>query len=228
MSKGIFITGTGTDVGKTFVSALTIKKLRESGLNAGYYKAALSGAEKAGGRLLAGDAEYVCRISGIRTDANSLVSYIYEDAVSPHLAARRENRPIEMEKLVSDFNGIKTRFEYVTVEGSGGIVCPLRLDEQTIMLADVIKAFALSVIIVSPSGLGAINSAVLTAEYAKSRGIQIKGIILNGYEHENYLHKDNLRQIELLTGVPVIGCISRNAEDCGMDTQTLADLYGEI
>lgn len=87
MSKGIFLTGTSTEIGKTFVTALIVKKLHENGLNAGYYKPALSGAEYVNGTLTAGDAAHVCQTAGLQAEANSLVSYIYETAVSPHLAA---------------------------------------------------------------------------------------------------------------------------------------------
>ena len=63
MSKGIFITATGTDIGKTFVTALITKKLRQNGFNAGYYKGALSGAKWIDGQLVAGDPDYICRVS---------------------------------------------------------------------------------------------------------------------------------------------------------------------
>ncbi|MDD2524471.1 MAG: dethiobiotin synthase, partial [Endomicrobiaceae bacterium] len=66
MSKSIFITGTATDVGKTFVTGLIVKKLHDSGINAGYYKAALSGAEKINGQLIPVDAKYVCDVAGIK------------------------------------------------------------------------------------------------------------------------------------------------------------------
>ena len=228
MSKGIFITGTGTDVGKTFVTALITKKLLEHGLNAGYYKPALSGAECKNGELVPGDADYVCKLSGLEKDPNSLVSYIYETAVSPHLASKIEQKPIEMQKIISDFGKIKESFDYITVEGSGGIVCPLRIDDQTIMLSDVIKALSLDVILVASAALGAINSTVLTVEYAKQNDICIKGVILNCYEADNFLHEDNKRQIEYITGIPIIACVGSNASGIEIDAEILAELYKEV
>ena len=97
MSKGIFITGTGTDVGKTYTTALLLKKMRET-VNAGYYKAALSGAEIIDGKRMAGDAYRVCKTAGIDGNPNDYVSYIYDEAVSPHLAARNEGNPRNMNK----------------------------------------------------------------------------------------------------------------------------------
>ena len=89
MHKGIFVTGTGTDIGKTFVTALLVKKLHDAGSAAAYFKAAVSGNERdENGRLIPGDAAYVKRISGISQPLDTMCPYIYETAVSPHLASR--------------------------------------------------------------------------------------------------------------------------------------------
>lgn len=228
MSKGIFITATGTDVGKTYVTALILKLLRQNGINAGYYKAALSGAEYINGNLIAGDAQYVCNFAGLKDKPNSLVSYIYETPVSPHLAAQIENNPIEKSAILSDFVKIKECYDYITVEGSGGIVCPLRLGDQTIMLTDIIKMLNLDVIIIAPATLGTINSTVLTIEYAKKLCIFVKGIILNQYDKNNFLHEDNKNKIELLTGIPVITCIPIDSCNLDMELQDFTKLYKEI
>ena len=91
MHKGIFVTGTGTDIGKTFVTALLVKKLHDAGSAAAYFKAAVSGNERdENGRLIPGDAAYVKRISGISQPLDTMCPYIYETAVSPHLASRIE------------------------------------------------------------------------------------------------------------------------------------------
>ena len=88
MHKGIFVTGTGTDIGKTFVTALLVKKLHDAGSAAAYFKAAVSGNERdENGRLIPGDAAYVKRISGISQPLDTMCPYIYETAVSPHCSA---------------------------------------------------------------------------------------------------------------------------------------------
>ena len=168
MTKGIFITATGTDVGKTYVSALLLKYLLKSGLNAGYYKPVLSGAIQNNGKIIPGDCEFVLKFSGLNLPPLNYVSYIYKEPLSPHLAAQIENNPVELSKIVSDFSNIKKQFDYIIVEGAGGIVCPFRLDNQKIMLPDVIKALGLDIIIVASAALGTINSTFLTVEYAKN------------------------------------------------------------
>lgn len=228
MKRGIFITATGTDVGKTYVTGLIVKALRDYGLNAGYYKAALSGAEYQNGHLVAGDCAYVTKTAGLSDDPNSLVSYIYQTAVSPHLAAEIENQPVLLSKIKQDFSVMKERFDVITVEGSGGIVCPLRLDEKTLMLTDIIKALELDIIIVASASLGTLNSIALTTEYAKSHEIAVKGIILNQYDETNFLHCDNKKQIPRLTGVPVISCIKENDTCFNMDTADLFALYNKL
>lgn len=104
MSKNIFITGTGTDVGKTFVTGLILKKLRESGVNAAYYKAAMSGNERRkDGSLIPGDALYVKSVSKIEQPLEEMCPYVYENAVSPHLAARLEGNPVELDCVLENF-----------------------------------------------------------------------------------------------------------------------------
>lgn len=89
MSRNLFIAGTGTDVGKTFVTGLILKKLKQSGACAAYYKAAMSGNRPGtDGKPVPGDAVYVKEISGIEQPLEEMCPYVYEYAAAPHLAAR--------------------------------------------------------------------------------------------------------------------------------------------
>ena len=225
MGKGLFITATGTDVGKTYVTALLVKKLRDAGLNAGYYKAALSGAEIADGRLIPGDAAYVARIASLPEPPEKLVSYIYEEAVSPHLAALREGNPVELERIKEDYAAAAAKYDYVIMEGSGGIICPIRWDEQHLLLEDLIKALDLGVLVVSMAALGSINACVLTVFYLRQRGIPIRGLILNNYDDANFMQRDNKKMIEALCGVPVLACVATGAADIDISAAALSKLY---
>ena len=182
MSKNLFVTGTGTDVGKTYVTGLVIKKIKESGANAAYYKAAMSGNERrADGSLIPGDALSVREVSGIAQPLEEMCPYIYEHAYSPHLAARIEGGPAELSVVRDGFLKVSEKYDYVTVEGSGGILCPIRYDGEKIMLEDVVKALNLSCLLVADAGLGTINSVVLTAEYMRARNIPVVGMILTAF-----------------------------------------------
>lgn len=217
MTKGIFITATGTDVGKTYISALIVKSMRESGLNCLYYKPALSGAEVVDGNLVAGDCDYVLKKSGINKNPNDYVSYIFKPAVSPHLASEIKNNPIKLDKILSDFERIKSECDYLLVEGAGGIVCPFDLLGNKLLLKDVIKALELDIVIVAPASLGTINSTVLTVEYARQNGINIRGIILNNFDENDFMQVDNKKRVEELTGVKVIATVKADDKNISLD-----------
>lgn len=225
MKNALFVTGTGTDVGKTYVTALLIKKLKEMGLDTSYYKAALSGALQMDSVLIPGDADYVKHIAHLEDDLSCMVSYVYQEAVSPHLAAQSEGNPVELNKIISDFQKQCSLHDYVIVEGSGGIICPIRYDEsQQIFLVDIIKSLNLETIIVADAGLGTINSVCLTVYYLKQQHIGIKGIIFNNYTG-SIMQQDNKKMIELMTGIPIIGFVYPNGTELIITDTILKTLY---
>jgi dethiobiotin synthetase len=229
MTKGIFITATGTDVGKTFVSALLVKKMKDLGLNCGYYKPVLSGAEWLYGELVPGDCAHVKHVANLDGHPKDYLSYMFEHALSPHLAAKIENTQIKLDKIQKDFENIKTKYDYIVVEGSGGIVCPMDLDgDKPFLIKDIIKGLKLDTIIVAPAELGSINSAVLTVEYAKNNGINVKGIILNKFNPDNIMQQDNKKQIEKLTGIPIIAEVKNGDKELFTDEKLLAERFKEI
>ncbi len=223
MTKGIFITATGTDVGKTYISALIVKKLRNLGYNCGYFKPALSGAEVINGKLVPGDCKFVMDMAGINANPLDYVSYVFKTAVSPHLASEIEKNPIKLEKIKKDFDKIKKEYDYIVVEGAGGIVCPFNMQEN-IILPDVIKALGLDILIVASGELGTINSTVLTAEYAKQKSIKINGIIINNYDDNDFMQKDNKIQIKNLTGIEVVATVEKGQKDI----TDLSNLFKEV
>ena len=230
--KGIFITGTGTDVGKTFVTGLLVKKLRyEGNVDCGYFKAALSGAEvvedNIGKRLIAGDADYVYKTAGIEGNPNSAVSYIFEQAVSPHLASKINDVEITMDKIKNDFDNMKNKHDYLVMEGSGGIICPIYEGKKKIMLEDIIKELGLSVILVADGGLGTINSTLLTVEYLKRRNINIKALVLNNYDENNIIHSDNKRYLSEALDFGIYTC-KTDGENVDISPETLKGLFDEF
>ena len=204
MAKALFITGTGTDVGKTYVSALIAKQLKDDGLNIGYYKAALSGSNE----ITDSDAWYVKEKANLTDSYDEMVSYTYKHAYSPHLASQIEGNPVEMKVIKEAYKDISKRHDYMIVEGSGGIICPIRYDDnKKIFLEDIIKQLNIPSIIIADAGLGTINSTVLTIEYMRNKNLKINGIILNRFEITNKMHDDNKKMIEDMTGVKIIGVV---------------------
>lgn len=226
MSKKLFITGTGTDIGKTYVTGLILKKFQHNQKNAAYYKAAMSGNDRRpDGTLIPGDALHVKTVSGISQPLEEMCPYVYETAVSPHLASQIEGNPVDMETVLQTFDTVCDRYDYITAEGSGGILCPLRSDEQNIQLEDFIKARDLNCLIIADAGLGTINSVVLTVEYMRTHDLPVKGIIFNHYEAGNRLHEDNLFMCETMTGLKVLACVKDGDTDLDIPFELLESLY---
>lgn len=226
MSKALFITGTGTDIGKTYVAGLIVKKIAQAGKSAAYYKAAMSGNNRrADGSLIPGDALFVKQTSGIQQPIAEMCPYIYENAYSPHLASRIEGHPVKMSVVKEGYEKVCEKYEYVTMEGSGGILCPICFDEEKIQLEDVIKELGLSCIIVADAGLGTINSVVLTVEYMKAHNIMVKGIIFNNYHPGNVMEDDNIVMCEYMTGLPALAKVQEGDIQLDMNVETLMQLY---
>ena len=213
-SRGVFVVGTGTDVGKTYVSALILKRLRAEGINANYYKAAVSGNPIIDGKLQPADALFVKQIAQLNQDPAEMVSYIYEEALSPHLCARRENLFLSLQKVKEDYQKISDKSGFVLVEGSGGILCPIVHEKNSkIWLEDIVKILDLPVVIVSDAGLGTINATGLTVSYMIGKNIKISGIILNNFDENDFMHLDNKKMIEELTGFPIVACVKKSSEN---------------
>ena len=134
--RPIFVTGTGTDVGKTYVTALLCKALKSHieerysldhdhsllERSVGYYKAAISGADC----IEESDAGYINNFASLGQDLNSLTSYLYQEAVSPHLAQQHQgSEPISISKIQHGFLQVSDHSQLTVLEGSGGIYCPL-------------------------------------------------------------------------------------------------------
>ena len=226
MSKTLFVVGTGTDIGKTYISGLIVKKLHESGSAAAYYKAAMSGnVRRADGSLVPGDALFVKDISGISQPLEEMCPYIYETAVSPHLASRIEGNSVQMKVVLEGFRNACDNYEYVTLEGSGGILCPICFDEGEIWLPDVIKACGAGCLLIADAGLGTINSVGLTAFYMKEHGIPLRGIIFNHFKLGDVMQEDNLKMCEHLTGAKVIACVREGDTELNISVEDLKRLY---
>lgn len=229
MSKGLFITGTGTDLGKTYIAGLIVKKLADAKQSAAYYKAAMSGNDRrADGSLIPGDALFVQKTAGISQPLEEMCPYVYEHAYSPHLASRIEGHPVQMDVVKAGYYKVCSAYDFVTMEGSGGILCPICFDEAKIQLEDVIRELHLLSILIADAGLGTINSVVLTVEYMKAKNLPVKGIIYNHYHGNDVMEDDNIFMCEYMTGLPTLAKVKDGDTELAMDVQDLMALYEEV
>ena len=104
-------------------------------------------------------------------------------------------------------------------------MCPLRFDEEKLLLDDLVKELNLSSLIVADAGLGVINSMVLTAEHMRAKGLAVKGMIFNNYHPGDPMEEDNRFMCEAMTGLKVLACVRRGDTELAMDADALALLY---
>ena len=227
MSRNLFVTGTGTEIGKTYVAGLIVKMLHDAGMDVAYYKAAMSGNERRpDGTLIPGDALFVKEFAGISQSLESMCPYVYEHAVSPHLASRIEGNPGRMAVVEEKFRQLSQTHDYVVVEGSGGITCPIGYDEERIQLEDIVSSLHLPSVMVADAGLGTINGVVLTHAYMEQKGLPLKGILFNHFHEGDVMEEDNRRMCEEMTGLPVLACIVKGDKGiAGLTAEALAALF---
>ncbi len=222
--RGLFVTGTGTDIGKTYVSAAIARALTSKKLSLAYYKAAVSGSDC----IEHSDAGFVRDNGGIIQNTDELLSYLYERPLSPHLAARIENRFASLDNIKDAFNSLRTKYDYVLSEGAGGIICPVVWEKDChLMYLDILKTLNLPSVIVADAGLGTINHTVLTICYLQSHGIKVQGVILNNYDKNSMMHTDNLTMIEQISNIKVIATLAKGEKDLVMLEKNMEDYFNE-
>ncbi len=200
-----FVTGTGTDIGKTIVTALLTDFLSTKNKHFFAYKPIQTGAVEVKGELVAPDPE-VYRLIGDSSNTDKSYTYLLRTASSPHLAAKQENVIYELDHIHQAVKSIQKKYGGVVVEGAGGLYVPIT--EAGYCMIDLIKEFSFPVILVAEAGLGTINHTVLSVKALQSYGIPITGIIVNGTGQEDrLLELDNMQMVEQLTKVPVVGTV---------------------
>jgi dethiobiotin synthetase len=201
MPKGIYIVGTDTEVGKTVVSAGLMHLMLAQKYRSSYFKPVASGAIVINGITEAIDAVFVRTASGFSEEPGNITPFVFKNAVAPHLAARLEQMPIDVGVIKDRFQYLKGCYEWIIAEGAGGLAVPL--NDEGYMQHDLIRELGFSCLLVANAGLGTINHTLLSVHFARSIGLKIKGIIING-STRSLLERDNTETITRLAGVPAV------------------------
>lgn len=207
MTSGIFITGTDTGVGKTYVAAGIAAALRRRGNDVGVMKPAETGCVMRGGRLVPRDALRLMKAAGAR-DALELVNpYRFRKPLAPMAAAGLDGKKINLNRIINAYQTLSRGHDFMIVEGAGGIMVPLTGHYSYLDLA---KALGLPVLIIARPGLGTINHTLLTVAALRQRKIAIAGIVINYTEDKKpgLAEKTNPTAIEELSGIRIAGIIS--------------------
>jgi dethiobiotin synthetase len=200
MSRGIFITATGTGIGKTVLSALIVQKLLHHAVKTAYYKPVQTGINPSLKLPRHSDADFVrefCQHPGLQTRTG----YSYVLPASPHLASEQENSRITLEKIQNDFLELEASSERVIVEGAGGILVPLTRT-PLILMETIPLLLKLPVILAARAGLGTINDVSLSFRHLQSIGKTPKAIfLLSELEEPDLIERDNLEILKEITGL---------------------------
>lgn len=173
---GVFITGTDTEIGKTYVSCQLANLLVEAGLKVALMKPIASGAEVVDGSLQNDDALQLINASNLELDYFEVNPYVFEDAVSPHIAAAKAGVEINLQHIKGQYAALEKKSDIVIVEGVGGWFAPLSLDTT---VADMAEVLSLPVILVIGMRLGCLNHALLSLQALRQSKLTIAGWITN-------------------------------------------------
>ena len=225
MKRGVFITGTDTEVGKTVIAAGLASAIKAKGIDVGIMKPVVTGATRNKGGLISDDVQFL--LSAIEShDENDLVNPVaLELPLAPLVASRLEEYDIDIRKIQDAFSKLTKKHDFIVVEGIGGILVPIKEDY---CVSDMIKDMGLPVIVVSRPGLGTINHTLLTIREAQSRGIEVMGFIINGANKEEtgIAERTNPKIIQELSRVPLLGifpfdpCVDVSKLEMGDITQS--------
>jgi dethiobiotin synthetase len=173
MRRGLFVTGTNTGVGKTVVT----RALARAALRRGLRPVALKPVESGVTGVQETDAACIARAAGRSASTEDYCLYAFSQPVSPHLAARLDNRIVDPARIAQFLTEWTAHADVVIAEGAGGLLVPLA---DGVTFGDVVARTDYALLIVAPDVLGTINGTLLTIEAARQRQIPICGVVLNG------------------------------------------------
>ncbi|OEU66903.1 MAG: dethiobiotin synthase [Desulfovibrio sp. S3730MH75] len=204
---GVFITGTGTDIGKTVVTAGLARLFQKTGVKVLPVKPVQSGGvRQPNGKLDSPDGD-VYKSAGAEWNLETQCPYIFEPACSPHLAAKLFGVELDVSSIAEKVSRLED-LGTLLVEGAGGILVPLN-GESTML--DLMKELSYPVVLVAGNKLGTINDSLLSLMALKQAGIKVCGVIMTSCEgpapSEFGMAEDNIRSIEKFSGVKVLSSI---------------------
>jgi dethiobiotin synthetase len=204
--KGVFVTGTDTGVGKTWIAAGLTAALRRRGVNAVYFKPIQSGCPKIRGRIVPTDAGFARELAGLKEPLEVLTPIALRLPLAPGVAAARERVEVDLNRVATIFRELAAKYDYLVVEGAGGLYVPL-LNTKFLVL-DLIRWLRLPLVVVARAGLGTINHTALTVLAARGNGAAVAGVVINRYPATPGLaEQTNPQVIQDLTGAPILGLV---------------------
>lgn len=198
--KGLFITGTDTDVGKTYIGAQIVSLLHENNKNAVPRKPVESGCSRVGKELVPEDARLYFEAANKKYPLAEICPFRFEPAISPQRAARLINQTVFLNEVVNACTTDIADDDFLVVEGAGGFYSPLCEDGKNVDLA---KKLNLPVLLVAKDQLGCINHILLTAEAIYNQGLLLSAVILSQKENSTDEAMNNFEDLKTLLSVSI-------------------------
>lgn len=197
MAQGVFVTGTGTEVGKTVVAATIARTLADGGRVA-VFKPAVTGLDEG----VETDHELLRRAAGSDQSDEEIAPYRYGPPASPHLAAALAGEEIDPERLRRSAAAAADRAQAIVCEGVGGLLVPL---SPSYLVRDLAADLGYPLVVVAGPGLGTINHTLLTVEVARAAGLEVAAVVLNPWpEDPGEIERSNRETIASLAKLPVL------------------------
>jgi len=206
---GLFVTGTDTGVGKTVVAGALAAALRRRGVDAGVMKPVQTGALDTPDGWISPDARFLLAAAGVDDPPALACPLCFAAPAAPWVAAEAEGRAVDLSVILTAYEALRRRHEWLVVEGAGGLCVPLT---ETFLMSDLVRQLELPLLVVARARLGAINHTVLTVRAARAAGLEVRAVALNDFpESPSLAERTNARVIETLAEIPVF-CLPRDPD----------------
>lgn len=203
-----FITGTDTEIGKTFVSCAMLHAYAQQGISSVGMKPIAAGAEWQEGAWHNEDVDQLCAVSSVKADVNLVAPYLMRTPAAPHIVAKAEQVEISLPHILQSYQALQPQAQAVLVEGAGGFIVPI--DDQHSMV-DLAQHLNLPVILVVGLRLGCINHALLTVQAIAASGLRLAGWVANTVDANMLYLDDNVAALSQRIAAPCLGVLPRFA-----------------
>jgi len=204
-----FITGTDTDVGKTYIASALIKHFCKQGLLTVGMKPVAAGAELVNGRLLNSDVTELIKAGNVDADLALINPYVFPPAIAPHIAAEQAGVSVSLDNIQQAFDVLKAEADVVVVEGAGGFRVPINRQET---MADLAVKLNLPIILVVGVRLGCINHALMTAGSIRAAGLNLVGWVANRIDPNMPAIEENIATLKAMLKAPFIADVAWGEE----------------
>lgn len=204
-----FITGTDTDVGKTYIASALIKHFCKQGLLTVGMKPVAAGAELVNGRLLNSDVTELIKAGNVDADLALINPYVFSPAIAPHIAAEQAGVSVSLDNIQQAFDVLQAKADVVVVEGAGGFRVPINRQET---MADLVVKLNLPVIMVVGVRLGCINHALMTAGSIRAVGLNLVGWVANRIDPNMPAIEENILTLKAMLKAPCVADVAWGEE----------------